>query len=141
MTDVEAKHQVVIDMFRRGSSREEIEVVTGYQQQTISKVLSEANLIMPRRFVRDYADTIRDMHDEGHTVKEIAKTIDFSVCNVREWMKQQGLYTQKGSRKQPEETWEEELKNLTFAKERPLEVPYEHKGIKYMDRFQMLAGG
>lgn len=141
MTDVEARHQVVIDMFRQGSSKEEIERASGYQQNTISKILSEANLIMPRRFVRDYAETIRDMHDKGHTVAEIAEVLDFSACNVREWMKQQGLYTQKEYRKKREETWEEEAKKLTFAKERPLSVPYEYKGVKYMDLFQMFAGG
>ena len=141
MTDeIKEKHQLVIDMFKRGCSRADIEEVTGYQQQYISTILSNANLVT-KRYVRDHADTIRSMHDEGHTVKEIAKAIDFSESNVREWMKQQGLYTQKDYRKKPEKTWEEELKNLTFAKERPLEVPYEHKGIKYMDRFQMLAGG
>lgn len=141
MRDVEAKHQVVIDMFRQGSSREEIEIVTGYQQQTISKILSKANLIMPRRLVRDYAKTIRDMHDKGHTVNEIAEAIDFTACNVREWMQQQGLYVKKEYRKKLEKTWEEEVKDLTFAKEKPLSVPYEYKGVKYMDLFQMFAGG
>lgn len=75
--EIKAKHQLVIDMFKRGCSRKEIEDTTGYEYQYISTILSK-NKLTPRRYVRDYGDKIRELHSQGKNLSQIAKEVGFS---------------------------------------------------------------
>lgn len=85
------KRRIVIQMYRRGSSKEEIIEATGYKIPTIDRILRDSGVIQ-RQYVRDYANDICRMHKKGHTPAEIADAIGFSAQNVRMWMAENGLY-------------------------------------------------
>ena len=45
-----------------------------------------------RRYVRDCADEIRQMHRAGKRPDEIAEALGFAATNVRLWMTENGMY-------------------------------------------------
>lgn len=85
------KRGIVLQMYRSGSSKEEIIEETGYKIPTIDRILRDSGIIQ-RQYVRDYADDICRMHKKGHTPAEIADAIGFSAQKVRMWMAENGLY-------------------------------------------------
>lgn len=140
--EIKAKHQLVIDMFKRGCSRKEIEDATGYEYQYISKILSK-NKLTPRRYVRDYGKKIRELHSQGKNLSQIAKEVGFSRDNVKIWMMKNGLYEQKifyKTKEQKEQEIEEAISTLR-AVERPKIKKYEYKGKKYLDVTGIYTGG
>ena len=141
MTDeIKAKHQLVIDMFSEGRKKEEIEKATGYRRPYINRILMNAGL-STKRCINDFSDTVRRMHKEGKAVREIANEIGFTECNIRVWLTKNGLYEPKYKHRIKDNDEDPKMENAVMAKKKPMVIPYEYKGKKYMDITAMYAGG
>lgn len=84
----------IYKMWRRGMSHTEIAKQLGYAQSAISRYIGKQpwspKKSRQKMYVRDYADKVREMMDDGATNAEIAAHLGFQRDGITKFIKKQG---------------------------------------------------
>lgn len=126
--------QILAKYLSEGLTYDQIAKEISRSKSHVFKKAKEYGLTVSRKKISDSAlKEIQEMANGGLSLDAIAETTGISYSTVYNYLRES---------KEPEkEAKTDKLTNCTFAVERPLITKITDNGKRYVDLFQMIAGG